>query len=281
MISRAKRRACFHGTCNLNCRIDRESCFRLATSYSAFEPLPAEFSPGGSEEHRSNVSLSLPAAPQSLCLAFRTRIGPTNDDGMYAPSGSKAIWTSEYRRSNGHRRFGRPMHPRAPQASCTHPPIPAPSGRNPQVGPRGAGACRGGPGSADLAYRRRPLSTRSASISPMSVGGSSCRHVWDMATGSPCAPVVIAAVGLTDHWAGTAAAVTVRETAATMRVSLIPQTFELQNDGRHTLTLLSSWLQQMRSHHLLGQTISARHARNSPRMFCSKRNTDGAGSCKR
>lgn len=42
------------------------------------------------------------------------------------------------------------------------------------------------------------------------------------------------------------AVVTARETAATMRVRRIPQTFALHNDARRTLTLLNSSLQQVR-----------------------------------
>jgi hypothetical protein len=40
------------------------------------------------------------------------------------------------------------------------------------------------------------------------------------------------------------AAVTARETAATMRDSLIPETFGPHNDGRRTLNLLNSSLHQ-------------------------------------
>ena len=43
-----------------------------------------------------------------------------------------------------------------------------------------------------------------------------------------------------------------------MRVSLIPQTFESHNDGRRTLPLLTSSLQQMPIASAGGATISAR-----------------------
>jgi hypothetical protein len=55
----------------------------------------------------------------------------------------------------------------------------------------------------------------------------------------------------------TAAAVTAGETAATMRVSLIPQTFDSLDDSRRTLPLLTSSLQQMPIASTAGATISA------------------------
>lgn len=66
-----------------------------------------------------------------------------------------------------------------------------------------------------------------------------------------------------------------------MRVRRIPQTFASHNDARRMLTLLNSWLQQVRRLRLLAQRCHRDTRRTIRARSTESGFTDSAGSCER